>query len=78
MSWYVVHAGRRTGVFSTWDACHAQVDGFRGACYKKYKTREEAVAAFYGPKNEPELKPVVADSKVMMDAATSKDRIILV
>lgn len=72
MSWYVVHAGWRTGVLSTWEAC------IIGACYKKYKTREEAVAAFYGPKNEPELKPVVADSKVMMDAATSKDRIILV
>lgn len=33
MSWYVVHAGR---VFSNWEACHAQVDGFGGACYKKF------------------------------------------
>jgi len=41
MAWYVVHVGRKTGVFSTWDACHDQVIGFKGACYKKYKTREE-------------------------------------
>ena len=48
MSWYVVHVGRQTGVFSSWEACHAQVDGFSGACYRKYRIREEVFAAFYG------------------------------
>ena len=48
MSWYVVRVGRQTGVFSSWEACHAQVDGFSGACYKKYRTKEEAFSAFYG------------------------------
>jgi viroplasmin and RNaseH domain-containing protein len=57
MAWYVVHVGRKTGVFSTWDACHDQVIGFKGACYKKYKTREEAVAAFHGPQVEAKINP---------------------
>ena len=48
MAWYVVHVSRQTGVFSSWRNCHAQVDGFSGACYKKYRTKEEAFSAFYG------------------------------
>ena len=48
MAWYVVYVGRQTGVFSSWGDCHAQVDGFSGACYKKYRTKEEAFSAFYG------------------------------
>ncbi|TVU23532.1 hypothetical protein EJB05_25906, partial [Eragrostis curvula] len=39
-------SGRKTGVFSDWDDCHAQVDGFKGACFKKYRTRAQALAAF--------------------------------
>ena len=35
-------------MFSSWGDCHAQVDGFSGACYKKYRTKEEAFSAFYG------------------------------
>ena len=48
MAWYVVHVGCQTGVFSSWGDCHAQVDGFSGACYKKYRTKEEVFSAFYG------------------------------
>lgn len=78
MAWYVVHAGRKTGVFSTWEAWHAQVDGFKGAWYKKFTRREEALAAFYGDKCEDKLSPILPESKPTMSAATSKDKIILV
>ena len=63
MAWYVVHVGRQTGVFPTWDACHAQVDGFRGACYKKFKTREEAVKAFYGEIDQSKTNVVFVEPK---------------
>ncbi len=43
---YVVWAGRKTGVFDNWAACKAQVDGFAGAKYKSYQTRAMAEAAF--------------------------------
>jgi hypothetical protein len=38
--------GRQIGGFSTWEACHASVNCYKGACYKGYKTKEEAFAAF--------------------------------
>lgn len=45
---YVVWQGRATGVFDTWDECKAQVDGFEGARYKSFPTREAAETAFAG------------------------------
>lgn len=45
---YVVWKGRQTGVFTTWDACKAQVDGFPQAEYKAFENRAVAEAAFKG------------------------------
>lgn len=44
--YYVVWAGRETGIFGDWGRCKAQVEGFAGARYKSYPTRAEAEAAF--------------------------------
>ena len=46
-SWYVVTNAQSTGVFPSCEAYTNEVLGFSGAVYKKYKTREEAYAAFY-------------------------------
>jgi ribonuclease HI len=43
---YVVWAGRETGIFTDWPTCKKHVDGFVGARYKSFLTREEAEAAF--------------------------------
>ncbi len=43
---YVVWAGRETGIFTDWATCKKHVDGFVGARYKSFLTREEAEAAF--------------------------------
>ena len=48
MTWYVVHLGWTSGVYSNWHDAHAEVDKFKGACYKKYQMEQEAYAAFYG------------------------------
>jgi viroplasmin and RNaseH domain-containing protein len=64
MAWYVVHCGKEPGMYSSWDKPHAQVDGFKGACYKKFKSREKAFQAFYGhgePVKPPQLKPAGHD-----------------
>lgn len=45
---YVVWKGRETGIFTDWNTCKKQVDGFTGAKYKSFKTREEADAAYSG------------------------------
>jgi ribonuclease HI len=41
---YAVKIGKVPGIYSTWDACKAMVDGFPGAVYKSFKTRAEAEA----------------------------------
>lgn len=48
---YVVWAGRETGIFTDWPTCKKQVDGFVGARYKSFLTREEAEAAFGSAKS---------------------------
>jgi ribonuclease HI len=45
---YVVWKGRKTGVFSSWEACAAQVDGFTGAQYKSFTSRIAAEQALRG------------------------------
>jgi ribonuclease HI len=45
---YVVWKGRETGIFTDWDSCATQVNGFAGAQYKAFETRLEAERAFAG------------------------------
>lgn len=42
---YVVWTGRKPGLYSSWDDCKKQVDGFEGAKYKGFPTKELATAA---------------------------------
>lgn len=44
--YYVVWRGRETGVFSSWEACKAQIDGYEGAQYKSFPTEGAAKMAF--------------------------------
>jgi ribonuclease HI len=46
--YYAVWKGRRTGVFSTWEACSAQVSGYPGAEYKSFDSLSAAESAFKG------------------------------
>ena len=41
---YAVKRGRKTGLFTVWVECAAQVKGFQGAVYKGFMTEEEARA----------------------------------
>lgn len=43
---YVVWEGKTPGIYDNWDACKAQVDGFPGAKYKAYASRDEAEEAY--------------------------------
>ncbi|NEU31856.1 ribonuclease H [bacterium LRH843] len=44
--YYVVWSGRKTGIFSTWAECEAQVKGYTGARFKSFPSKEEAEEAF--------------------------------
>lgn len=51
-NYYTVWVGRQIGVFNSWDECRLQVEGFPGAKYKGFPTREAAESAF---KSEPDF-----------------------
>ena len=45
---YAVAAGRKPGIYTTWEECEPQVKGFSGAKVKSFKTKDEAVAFIKG------------------------------
>jgi ribonuclease HI len=47
-SFYVVWKGRKTGIYTTWEACADQVKGFTGAEYKAFASLAAAENAFQG------------------------------
>jgi ribonuclease HI len=42
---YVVWKGRKTGVFTSWNVCKKQIEGFEGAQYKSFISLNEAETA---------------------------------
>ena len=44
--YYVVWKGRSPGVYDSWEACKAEVDGQKGALYKGFPDKDSADAAF--------------------------------
>jgi ribonuclease HI len=55
--YYVVWKGRRTGIFSKWSDCEAQVKGYPGAEYKAFASRQEAEHALAGEYAEHKARP---------------------
>lgn len=43
--YYVVWVGKTPGIYTSWDQCKAQVEGFTGAKYKSFSSRQEAEQA---------------------------------
>ncbi len=48
MAYYAVKEGKEVGIYSTWAECEAQVKGYSGAKYKKFKTENEALEFING------------------------------
>lgn len=40
--YYAVKVGKTPGIYLSWEECKSQVDGFKGAVYKSFKTIHEA------------------------------------
>jgi ribonuclease HI len=71
MGFYVVWKGRKPGVYETWDEAKAQVEGFPGALYRKFKTLEDALAAFQG---ETDVADIYCDASY--DGKTLRIRVV--
>lgn len=50
--YYVVWAGHDTGVFDSWEECKLQVENFKGARYKSFTSKQDAIAAYRGDPEE--------------------------
>lgn len=76
--YYVVWQGRKTGIFTSWDDCKQQVDGFEAAKYKLFDNFEAAETAFndsfenYIVKKDPHIIP---SSKISSNDIPYKDGI---
>ena len=40
---YAVKNGRVKYIYDNWESCKKQVQGFKGAQFKKFKTKQEAI-----------------------------------
>ena len=40
---YAVKIGRKPGIYNSWDECKMQVDKFKGAIYKSFSNKEDAL-----------------------------------
>lgn len=49
---YVVWKGRITGVFSSWEDCKAQTNGYDGAVFKSFESKALALAAYNSPSED--------------------------
>ena len=43
---YVVWKGKKPGIYTSWNVCKRQIDGFEGAQYKSFASLEDAEIAF--------------------------------
>lgn len=43
MKYYAVKVGKKTGLFSTWDECKENITEFKGAVYKSFSNKEDAL-----------------------------------
>ena len=49
MKWYAVRVGDPTGIFATWAECKAATNGYRGARFRSFGSRELAQQWLDGP-----------------------------
>lgn len=74
---YVVWNGRNVGVYSDWDSCKMQIEGFKGARYKSFPDRQSAEDAFRAGYDTANHQPPTTNSQppigqsIAVDAACS-------
>lgn len=72
IKYYGVRKGLVPGVYTTWDECKAQVDGFSGAEYKSFKTENEAKNYVDAEKTETKENTKPVEPNVNVELPTDK------
>ena len=64
---YVVWVGIQPGIYTGWADCKKQVEGYNGAKYKGFPTKELAEAAFYDDHEKYMTKELNTPKKIVCD-----------
>lgn len=73
--YYGVITGKKPGIYTTWQECKEQVDGYPGAVYKSFPTLEAAQAYISGmPATRPEVSQNNGESiEIYVDGSFNKE-----
>ncbi|ATZ18180.1 viroplasmin family protein [Mesoplasma melaleucae] len=61
MKYYAVKKGRNIGVYTSWEDCKAQVEGFTGALYKSFTNKQDAKAYIIGITPKSKTKKITSN-----------------
>jgi len=67
-NYYVVKEGSQVGIFTTWTECQASVKGYKGAVFKGFETKAEALE---WQKGSPSVSPRINDRDIANDPPDS-------
>lgn len=70
---YAVKAGRKPGIYSTWAECQAQVNGFSSSQYKKFATKQEAIAFVGGIPQEGQASSSKPYARILKSSNRTKE-----
>ena len=75
---YVVFVGRVSGIYYSWHDDEKQVEGFKGAVHRSFKSREEAERVFFKFLEESSSKPSPSglDSTPNVSSSSSSNQTI--
>lgn len=68
--YYVVWEGKKRGIFTSWNVCKKNIDGYAGAKYKSFADKELAEKAFKG--NYEDYKGTSTKKKQLSEAEKAK------
>ncbi|KJH46535.1 SNF7 family protein [Dictyocaulus viviparus] len=75
MVYYAVARGHATGVYTSWEECKKQTVGFKGAKFKKFESREEAIMFSEG-KTLKQIEEAVGSQKRCASASENNDEVV--
>lgn len=73
-NFYAVRTGKVTGIFQNWDECKASVDGYPGAEYKGFLTKEAANEYLAGGTRKDSKEHLTDDTKKNAGKISSNDK----
>lgn len=74
IKFYAVRAGKVPGIYTSWNECKKQVDGFPSAAYKSFTDRASAEKFMESSSNQSEKNASLKTVKAYIDGSFSEDQ----